>query len=372
MILAKKVRIFPTPEQEQQLWKSVGTKRWAYNWTLAKQEESHKNGGKFINDGNLRKELTQLKKTEEYQWLNEVSNNVTKQAIKDACNAYIRFFKGQCKFPKFKSRKNSTPSFYNDNVKLKIKKNYVLLEKVGWVKIKEKIPINCKYTKPTVNFDGKYWYLSVGIEQGNKNYELTDITIGIDVGIKDLAITSIDGLKFKNINKTKKVKKLEKKLRRLQRKVSNKYEKNKKGVIYQKTSNIKKLEKQIRLVHRRLNGICKNHLHQATNQIVKTKPSKVVMETLNISGMMKNRHLSKAIQKQNLYEFKRQMKYKCEFNGIEFVEADKWYPSSKTCSKCGHIKKNLSLSERTYICEECGCIIDRDYNAAVNLSRYLA
>lgn len=147
---------------------------------------------------------------------------------------------------------------------------------------------------------------------------------------------------------------------------------SKKGESYQKTSNIKKLEKQIKLVHRRLNGIRKNHLHQATNKIVKTKPSKVVMETLNIQGMMKNKHLSKAIQQQGLYEFKRQMQYKCEFNGIEFIECDKWYPSSKTCSECGHIKKNLSLSERTYICEECGCIIDRDLNAAINLSRYSA
>lgn len=371
MILARKIRLFPTYEQEQQMWKSAGTKRWAYNWTLAKQQENYKNGGKFISDGDLRKELTQLKKTEELSWLNEVSNNVTKQAIKDACVAYMRFFKKQAEFPKFKSRKNSTPSFYNDNVKLKVKKGSVLLEKIGWIKIKEKIPMDCKYTRPTVSFDGKYWYLSVGIEKENPNTQLTEEIIGIDVGIKDLAICS-NGMTFKNINKIKKVKKLEKKLRRLQRKVSNKYEKNKKGGSYQKTNNIVKLEKQIRLVNRKLNGIRKNHTHQATNQIVKTKPSKVVMETLNIQGMMKNKHLSKAIQKQNLYEFKRQMKYKCEFNGIEFVEADKWYPSSKTCSECGYVKKNLSLSERTYICEECGCIIDRDLNAAVNLSRYSA
>jgi len=177
---------------------------------------------------------------------------------------------------------------------------------------------------------------------------------------------------FKNINKTKKVKKLEKKLRRLQRKVSNKYEKNKKGGSYQKTSNIKKLEKRIKLVHRKLNGIRNDHLHQATNKIVKTKPSKVVMETLNIKGMMKNKHLSKAIQQQKLYDFKKQVQYKCEFNGIEFVEADKWYPSSKMCSKCGNVKQKLSLSERTYICEECGYVIDRDYNASINLSRYSA
>lgn len=231
--------------------------------------------------------------------------------------------------------------------------------------------MDCKYTRPTVSFDGKYWYLSVGVEKEKPNNELTNEVIGIDVGIKDLAICS-NGMVFKNINKTKVVKKIEKKLRRLQRKVSNKYEKNKKGGSYHKTSNIIKLEKQIRLIHRRLNGIRKNHLHQATNQIVKTKPSKVVMETLNINGMLKNKHLSKAIQKQNLYEFKRQMKYKCKFNSIDFVEADKWYPSSKTCSECGNVKKKLSLSERTYICEDCGCIIDRDLNAAINLSRYSA
>jgi putative transposase len=293
------------------------------------------------------------------------------QAIKDACDAYYRFFKGLSGFPKFKSKRKSRTSFYNDNEKLKVKENEVLLEKIGWVKIKETIPLNCKYTRPTVSHDGKYWYLSVGVEQQNNKIELTDETVGIDVGVKDLAICS-NGMKFNNINKTKTVKKTEKKLRRLQRKVSNKYEKNKKGESYQKTSNIKKLEKQIKLVHRRLNGIRKNHLHQATNKIVKTKPSKVVMETLNIQGMMKNKHLSKAIQQQGLYEFKRQMQYKCEFNGIEFIECDKWYPSSKTCSECGHIKKNLSLSERTYICEECGCIIDRDLNAAINLSRYSA
>jgi len=371
MILAKKVRLYPTKEQEQQMWKSVGTKRFIYNWTLDKQQGNYKNGGKFIQNGELRKELTQLKKTEELSWLNEVSNNVAKQAVKDACESFYRFFKNQSDFPKFKSKRKSKSSFYNDNIKLKIKKNSVLLEKVGWVKIVEQIPLDLKYIRPTVSYDNKYWYLSVGIKTENLIVELTGESIGIDVGIKDLAICS-NSMKFGNINKTKKVKKIEKKLRRLQRKVSNKYIKNKKGESYQKTSNIKKLEKKIRLIHRKINGIRNNHIHQATNKIVKIKPSKVVMETLNIKGMMKNKHLSKAIQQQKLYEFKKQMKYKCEFNGIQFIEVDRWYPSSKTCSECGYIKKRLSLSERTYICEECGIIIDRDYNAAINLSRYSA
>lgn len=369
MLLGKKVRLSPTKEQEQKLWQSVGTARFIYNWTLARQEENYKNGGKFISDNDLRKELTILKKTELY-WLNEVSNNVAKQAVKDGCEAYKKFFKGLADRPRFKSRRNSKPSFYNDTSKLKVKENSVLIEKVAWVNIKrDSIPTDCKYTNPRISFDGKYWFISIGIEKEQPVVELTNESIGIDVGIKALAICS-NGMTFKNINKTGVVNKLEKKLRRLQRRVSRKYLKNKEGSKFVKTSNIIKIEKQIKLLHRQLANIKSNHNHQATNKIVKTKPSRVVMETLNIKGMMKNKHLSKSIAKQCLYEFKRQMQYKCEFNGIKFVEADKWYPSSKTCSECGHKKQKLSLSERTYICEECGCVIDRDYNASINLSRY--
>ncbi|AFS79310.1 transposase, IS605 OrfB family [Gottschalkia acidurici 9a] len=371
MILAKKIRIIPNTEQEQQLWKSVGTARYIYNWALAREEDNYKKGGKFINDGNLRKEIILMKQAEEYKWLKEVSNNIAKQAVKDACNAYKRFFKGLADKPRFKSKRKSKPSFYNDNVKLKVKHKQILIEKVGWIKTSEQIPMNVKYTNPRVSFDGKYWYISVGVKKQNPRVELTDESIGIDVGIKDLAVCS-NGMIFKNINKVGSVKKLEKRLHRLQRKVSRKYELNKEERKFVKTSNIIKLEKQIRLLHRRLSNIRNNHLHQSTTKIVKTKPSRVVMETLNIKGMMKNKHLSKAIAKQGLYEFKRQLQYKSEFYGIEFVEADKWYPSSKTCSKCGHIKAKLSLSERTYICEECGSTIDRDLNASINLSRYSA
>lgn len=372
MILAKKVRLYPTEIQEQKLWQSVDTARFIYNWTLARQEENYKDGGKFISDNELRKEITQLKKNE-LSWLKEVSNNIAKQAVKDACDSYKRFFKGFSDKPKFKSRKKSKPSFYNDNCKLKVKKNLVNIEKVGWVKIKEQIPIGVKYSNPRISFDGKYWYLSVGIERELPKVELTNESIGIDVGVKDLAICS-NGMTFKNINKAKKVKRLKRLLKRKQRKVSRKYEINKiKGgenrCQYKKTNNIIKLEKDIKLLHRRLANIRSNHIHQATNKIVKTKPSRVVMETLNIKGMMKNRHLSKAIQEQCLYDFKVKMKYKCEFYGIDFVEADKWYPSSKTCSKCGAIKKDLKLKDRVYQCS-CGLSIDRDLNASINLSRY--
>lgn len=368
MILSKKIRLRPTKEQEEQLWKSVGTARWAYNWALNRQRDNFKQGNKFISNNTLRKELTELKQKEAFNWLFDVSNNVTKQAIKDACNAFQRFFKGKAKFPTFKSRKMSRLSFYNDTAKLKVKKNLVLIEKVGWIKTSEQIPMGVAYTNPRISFDNKYWYISVGIEQEFEQPELTDETVGIDLGIKELAVCS-NGQVFKNINKTEKIRKTEKRLRRLQRSVSRKYEMNKEGNRFAKTSNIIKLEKRIQHLHRRLANIRNNHIHQATNAIVKTKPSSVVMEDLNVKGMMKNRHLSKAIANQKFHEFIRQIKYKCEKYGIEFIQADRFYPSSKTCSLCGTIKKDLKLSDRVYACE-CGLKLDRDVNASLNLAGY--
>ena len=367
MILGKKVRMIPTKEQEKQLWRSTGTARWVYNWTLARQQENYKQGNKFLTDHDLRKEITRLKKMDEFTWLSHVSNNVAKQAVKDACGAYKKFFSGLAKFPRFKSKKTSKLSFYNDNVKLKVKSNLVLIEKVGWVKTAEQIPKETAYINPRVSFDGKYWYLAVGMEQTFPKEKLTDEVIGIDLGIKDLAVCS-NGAIFKNINKTKVVKKVEKRLQRLQRSVSRKYEMNKEGSRFVKTSNIIKIEKQIRLLQRRLTNIRTNHIHQTTNAIAKTKPCKVVMEDLNISGMMKNRHLSKAIQQQKLFECIRQMKYKCKKYGIEFMQVDRFYPSSKRCSSCERIKQHLKLSDRTYACE-CGLKMDRDLNAALNLAK---
>ena len=334
MILGKKVRLYPTKEQEQKLWQSVGTARFIYNWTLARQEENYKNGGKFISDNDLRKELTILKQSE-LSWLNEVSNNVAKQAVKDACKAYLNFFKKTADKPRFKSRRKSKKSFYNDNEKLKAKPGMVLIEKVGWVKTKEQIPIDVKYTNPRISFDNKYWYISVGIEKEEEFLELTDVSLGIDLGLKDLAICS-NKKTYKNINKTRIV---------------------------------RKLERKIQLLHRRLANIRKNHLHQTTTEIVKTKPFRIVIEDLNVSGIMKNRHLSKAVAKQGFYTFRKMIEYKCLFRGIELVVANRFYPSSKTCHKCQNIKKDLKLSDRIYNCS-CGLSIDRDLNAAINLSLY--
>ena len=250
-----------------------------------------------------------------------------------------------------------------------VKENRLVnIEKVGWIKTNEQLPIGVKYSNPRISHDNKYWYISVGIEQEEIKEKLTDVSLGIDLGLKDLAICS-NGTIYKNINKSYVVRKIEKKLKRLQRQVSRKYEQNRIGKEYIKTKNIIKLEKQIQQVHRRLANIRNNYLHQTTISIVKTKPYRVVIEDLNVKGMMKNKHLSDAIRKQCFYEFKRQLEYKCKFRGIELVIADRFYPSSKTCSQCGEIKTDLKLKDRIYKCS-CGLTIDRDLNASINLSHY--
>ncbi len=369
MKVAVKVRLKPTIEQEKKMWQSVGTSRWVYNWALHRQEKNYQNGGKFITDGDLRKELTLLKKTEEYKWLSYVSNNVAKQAVKDLCGAYQNFFQKKADRPRFKSRKRSKPSFYHDTDKLKVGLLTVALEKIGQVKTVEQLPMGCKYMNPRITHDGKYWYLSVCVKKELEKPILIGESVGVDLGIKSLAVMS-NGMMTKNINKSKSVKKVKRKLRRLQRQVSRKYQMNKEGSRFVKTCNIIKLEKQIRTLHRRLNGIRKNHIHQSINDLVKTNPSRIVVEDLNVSGMMKNKHLSKAVQEQKFYDYQRILEYKCEWLGIEFVKADRFYPSSKRCSCCGNIKKDLKLSDRIYKCSNCGLEIDRDFNASVNLSKY--
>ena len=374
--------LLPNNKQKTKLFQYANTARFAYNWALSREQENYKNGGKFISDGDLRKEFTQLKKTEKYTWLNTVSNNVTKQAIKDACEAYRDFFKGYTKFPRFKSKKHSVPKFYQDNVKIKFTDTHVKVEgfatskkknkqKLNWIRLAEhgRIPTeNVKYMNPRIKYDGLNWWITVGIEYEDSNTLPSNEGVGIDLGVKDLSICS-DGNKYQNINKTQRVKKLEKRKRRLQRSISRRYEKNKKGGSYCKTSNIIKREKELLKLNHRLTNIRQNYLHQTTTEIVKTKPSYIVLEDLNVNGMMKNKHLSKAVQQQCFYEFRRQIEYKSVWNNISVIIADRFFPSSKLCSCCGSIKKDLKLSDRIYKCE-CGNVIDRDYQAALNLKRY--
>ncbi|MCI6677206.1 MAG: transposase [Clostridiales bacterium] len=382
MIKTIRVMLLPNNKQKTKLFQYANAARFAYNWALGREQENYKNGGKFISDGDLRKEFTQLKKTDECSWVNNISNNVTKQAIKDACEAYRDFFKGYTKFPRFKSKKHSVPKFYQDNVKIQFTDTHVKVEgfatskkknkqKLNWIRLAEygRIPVeNVKYKNPRIKFNGENWYITVGMEYEDSTTLPSKEGIGIDLGIKDLAVCS-DEHKYQNINKTQKVKKLEKKKRRLQRSVSRRYEKNKKGVSYCKTSNIIKSEKKLLKLNHRLINIRQNYSHQTTSEIIKREPSFICIEDLNVSGMMKNRHLSKAVQQQCFGEFRRQIEYKSAWNNIPVIIADRFFPSSKLCSCCGNIKKDLKLSDRIYKCE-CGNVIDRDYQAALNLKRY--
>ncbi len=381
MVKAIKVMLVPNNVQRTKMFQYAGASRFAYNWALAKENENHKKGGKFISDSELRKEFTKLRNSDEYAWLQNVSNNVTKQAIKDACTAYKNFFKGLQKYPRFKSKKKSTPRFYQDNVKIQFSNTHVKFEgfssskksskqKLNWVRLAERgrIPTDTKYMNPRISFDGLNWWISVCVEFPNCKETLNDEGIGIDLGIKDLAICS-DGTKYKNINKSQTVKKLEKHRRRLQRSISRKYEQNKEKGKYCKTNNIIRGEKLLLKVNRRLTNVRKNYLNQTTSEIVNRKPRFICIEDLNVNGMMKNRHLSKAVQNQGFFEFRKQLEYKCNDSGIQLIVADRFYPSSKLCNCCGKIKKDLKLSDRTYRCE-CGNIIDRDFQAALNLKAY--
>ena len=368
-----KIRLLPTQEQEILMFKAIGCSRFTYNWALNRCNELYEQGVKY-NMSNIRKEFTQLKKQEQYKWLNEISNKVMQESMRNLDKAFKQFFKTKQGYPKFKTKRKSRQSFYVRHNCLYFLDDICNIEKIGKVKYRTnyKIPKGknvCKFSNPYCSYDGKYWYLSFGFEvEENQTTLNNNLSIGIDLGIKDLAVCS-NGMVFKNINKTKKVKKLKKRLKKLQRQVSRKYEANKQGNNFVKTNNIIKLEKRIKLLHRKLSNIRNNHIHQATNKIIKLNPYRVVMEDLNVKGMMKNKHLSKSIAEQCFYEFIRQMKYKCEFNRIEFIQADRYFPSSKLCSCCGKIKHDLKLKDRVYKCD-CGNIIDRDLNASINLSKY--
>ena len=387
MIIATKIKLRPTKEQEILFWKSAGTARWAYNYFLAESEKHYqeymngKHEKKTLNEGDVRKYINNVLKKTTHTWLKEVGSNVMKQAVKDANVARDRWFKGISGKPKFKTRHKSKISFYVNYESLKRVEGGFQGEKIGFVKTTQPLPKltgNQKYSNPRISYDGKNWFLSVGYEIDEEEVELSNESLGIDVGVKELAVCS-NGSVYKNINKSKEVKRLERKLKREQRKLSRKLEantlkrdKNNRPIYKTPLREMKNIQKQnqvIRQLHKRLTNIRTNHLHQATAEIVKTKPSRIVMETLNIKGMMKNKHLSKVIGQQKLYEFKRQIQYKCKKYGIEFVEADTWYPSSKTCSCCGVIKSDLKLKDRIFKCE-CGFALDRDLNAAINLANY--
>ena len=383
MIKTLRVMLIPNKKQAARLFQFAGTARFAFNWALEQEQKNYDAGGKFISDYELRKMFTTFKNESSNGWLYTISNNVCKQAIKDAVIAYQKFFKGLARHPNYKSRKRSRPSFYVDPVKIRFTSTHVKLENIArsqkrnrqcanWFRLSEhdRIPSGEKYSNPRVTFDGLNWFLTVGVEcEDTEAVPSTNDGIGIDVGVKDLAICST-GQVFRNINKTSRVRRLKKKVRRLQRKISRKYIKNKKGESHQKTRNIVRSEKQLLRVTHWLTNIRTNYIHQVSTELVKREPSFIVLEDLNVAGMMKNRHLARAVQEQKLAEFYRIIQYKCVWHGIRLITADRFYASSKLCSVCGYKKPDLKLSDRIYRCEHCGTMIDRDYNASLNLYHY--
>lgn len=383
MMKSFKVMLVPNKHQRTRLFQFAGTARFAYNWASRKEIDAYESGEKFINVGDLRKEFTKLRNSAEYSWLKTISNNVTKQAIRDLGIAYGKFFKNESGFPKFKSKRRGDFNFYQDPCKIQITATHVKLESIAKSKKRnkqklnlirfaehERIPLGVKYENPRISFDGLNWWLSVAVEFADpKPAENCSESIGIDLGIKNMAVCS-DRKIYPNINRTKTVKNLKKKQRRLQRKNSRKYLMNKKGESYSKTRNIIKGEKLLLKIHHRLANIRQNYRHQITREIIRRKPSLIVLEDLNVKGMMSNRHLAKAVQEQGFYEFRRQIEYKAHWAGLKVIIADRYYPSSKTCIICGNVKKDLRLSERIYHCEKCGNEVDRDLQAAINLGRY--
>lgn len=377
MIKGFKIRLYPTKEQEAKMWQHIGVCRFVWNYMLALQTERYESGEKYLSRFDMMKLLTPLKQQEEYGWLCDVSATSLQAVCSDLNEAYQRCFRHTANKPKFKSRKRSKLAYPVRCDRLWFSESLASIEKIGKVKYRsdKSFPLGRghKFTDPRVSHANGKWILSFGMECENQATVLNDEKMGIDLGIKELAVVAFGDKQFvfHNINKSKRIRSIKRRIKLLQRAISRKYEANKRGRKFVKTNNIERDEAKLRRLHARLANIRNNYIHQATHKLVSLLPSRVTMEDLNVAGMMRNKHLSKAIQEQCLSEFIRQMKYKCEFSGIPFVQVGRFYPSSKMCSCCGKIKKDLKLSDRVYVCE-CGNNIDRDYNAAINLMRYEA
>ena len=376
MILGYKIRIYPTPTQEKLLWKHINSARFMWNYMLNLQETLYHNNQKHLDRFQMCKVISDMKKQDEYSWLNEVSNATLQKICTDLDFAYKRFYSKISNAPKFKTKKKSKPSFpvREEKERFYFKDNYVKIEKIGKIlyKTNYKLPKdNVKYSNVRISYIHNKWILSFGIERENQTLKLSG-RMGIDLGVKELAVVSYNGspIVFHNINKSRRMKTLVSKLKHLQRIQCRKYRANSDNNGVNKSKSLIKYEDMIRDIHYKISNMRENYIHQITHYLISLYPERVVMEDLNVEGMRKNRYLAKAVQEECFSKFIFQMKYKCERNGIEFIQVDRFFPSSKLCHKCGNIKKKLKLSERTYVCEECGFTIDRDFNAALNLEYY--
>ena len=379
MLKSFKTEINPTNAQIQRINKTIGTCRFVYNFYIAHNKEIYETEKRFVSGMDFQKWLNNvyLKENPEYLWIKEVGSKSVKQSIMNGDKAFRNFFKHKSRFPRFKKKNKSDVKMYfvkNNPTDCICERHRIKIPTLGWIKLKEKgyIPTTKQgYTvkSGTVSYKAGRYYISVLIDiPGTKKSQLNDFGIGIDLGIKDFAVVS-NGMIKKNINKTAKLKELEKQLKREQRSLSRKYEdlkkrNKKKGVATRQ--NIQKQVLRVQKLHHRINNIRTDYINKCISEIVKTKPSYITIEDLNVSGMMKNKHLSKAIASQKFYEFRIKLEAKCRELGIELRIVDRWYPSSKLCHKCGSVKRDLKLSDREYICE-CGYHADRDLNAALNL-----
>ena len=375
MLKSFKTEINPTEEQKARIRKTIGTCRYVYNFYLGHNKALHDDGEKFMTGKSFSLWLNNeyIPDNPDKTWIREVYSKAVKKSIEDGCAAFTRFFKHQSDFPKFKKKGKSDVKMYfvrNNPKDCQCERHRLKIPTLGWVRIKEKgyIPTTkdgYMIRSGTVSVKTDRFYVSVLVEipDVNINNNLNE-GIGIDLGLKDFAIIS-NGKTYRNINKSAGLKKLEKQLIREQRSLSRKYENLKKGESTQR-ANIQKQKLKVQKLHHKMDNIRTDYINKTIAEIVKTKPSYITIEDLNVKGMMKNRCLSKAVASQKFYEFRTRLKAKCDENGIELRVADRFYPSSKTCHHCGSVRKNLKLSDRIYRCE-CGYVADRDLNAALNL-----
>ncbi len=375
MLKSFKTEINPSEEQKVKIRKTIGTCRFIYNFYLAHNKELHENGKKFMSSNKFRVWLNNeyVPKHPEYSWIKEAYSKAVTQAVNNGQTAFTRFFNHKSAFPRFKKKGKSNVKMYfvkNNPKDCRCERHRINIPSLGWVRIKEKgyIPTTKDgyvIKSGHVSIKADRYYVSVLIEiPDNRIANNSNEGIGIDLGLKDFAVVS-NGTSYKNINKSAKLKKLEKQLIREQRSLSRKYENVKKGGPTQR-ANIQKQRLKVQKLHHRIDNIRTDYINKTIAEIVKTKPSYITIEDLNVSGMMKNKHLSKAVASQKFYEFRTKLQAKCNENGIELRVVDRWFPSSKTCHCCGAIKKDLKLSDRTFTCD-CGYIEDRDFNAALNL-----
>lgn len=374
MLKSFKTEINPTPEQKNRINRTIGTCRYVYNFYLAHNKELHDKGERFVSGKSFSVWLNNdyIPNNPDKAWIKEVYSKAVKKSIEDGCTAFTKFFKHQSGFPKFKKKDKSDVKMYfikNNPKDCKCERHRIRIPTLGWVRIKEKgyIPTTKDggiIKSGTVSVKAGRYYVSVLVEiPDTQIVNNSNEGIGIDLGLKELAIVS-NGKTYKNINKSAGLKKLEKQLRREQRCLSRKYENLKKGESTQK--NIQKQKLKVQKLHHRIDNIRTDYINKTIAEIVKTKPSYITIEDLNVSGMMKNRHLSKAVASQKFSEFRTKLKAKCDENGIELRIVGRFYPSSKMCHCCGKIKKDLKLSDRIYRCD-CGYVEDRDFNASLNL-----